>query len=149
MATVDVAPQAVSAAGELNGVGQLLLRVVGEKLEEGPAKQRLFDGLDCVLFVHVVDVGQSATVAFRRGSASVGRGRTVRAHLAVECDHATFVQFTMFRLLRNGLPDLFDDNGRSVLRKWVTRRLVIRGLFRHPGKLFRFLCFVATPDEEG
>lgn len=138
----------VTTVGELNGVARLLSRVIDEKLEE-PEKKRIFDRLDFVLAVHVVDVGQSASVAFRRGEATVSRGRSGPADLAVECDNATFVQFTMFRTGWRGLPDVFDENGRSVLRKLATGRLRIRGLVRHPAALYGFLCFVATAEEDG
>ena len=138
----------VTTVGELNGVARLLSRVIDEKLEE-PEKKRIFDRLDFVLAVHVVDVGQSASVAFRRGEATVSRGRSGPADLAVECDNATFVQFTMFRLGWRGIPNVLDDNARSVLRKVLTRKLVIRGLVRHLPALYGFLCFVATADEEG
>jgi hypothetical protein len=137
----------VTAVGELNGVARLLARVVDEKLEE-PEKKRVFDRLDFVLAVHVIDVGQSASVAFRRGEATVSRGRTGPVDLAVECDNATFLQFTMFRLGWRGLPNVFDTNGRSVLRKLLTGRLRIRGLLRHVPALYGFLCFVATADDE-
>jgi hypothetical protein len=143
----------VTRVGELNGVARLLARVVDEKLEE-PEKKRIFDRLDFVLSVHVVDVGQSASVTFRKGEATVTRGRPDfhlmkrrRADLVVECDNATFVQFTMFRLGWRGLPNVLDDNGRSVLRKLLTGRLRIRGLFRHLPSLYGFICFVATADE--
>ena len=138
----------VTTVGELNGVARLLSRVIDEKLEE-PEKKRIFDRLDFVLAVHVVDVGQSASVAFRRGEATVSRGRTGHVDLAVECDNATFVQFTMFRTGWRGLPDVFDANSRSVFAKLFTGRLRIRGLVRHLPALYGFLCFVATTEEEG
>lgn len=137
----------VTRAGELNGVARLLARVVDEKLEE-PEKKAIFDRLAFTLSVHVVDVGQSASVAFRKGEATVTRGKPGRADLAVECDNATFVQFTMFRTGWRGIPNVLDENGRSVLRKLLTGRLRIRGLVRHPGALYGFLCFVATADQE-
>ena len=138
----------VTKVGELNGVARLLARVVDEKLEE-PDKKRVFERMDFVLAVHVVDVGQSASVAFRRGEATVSKGRPGPADLAVDCDNATFIQFTMFRLGWRGIPNVFDDNGRSVLRKLLTGRLRIRGLLRHLPALYGFLCFVATADDEG
>jgi hypothetical protein len=138
----------VTTVGELNGVARLLARVVDEKLEE-PEKKRIFDRLNFVLAVHVTDVGQSASVAFRRGEATVSRGRPGKADLAVECDNATFVQFTMFRTGRWGLPDVLDDNARSVFAKLFTGRLRIRGLVRHLPALYGFLCFVATAEEDG
>jgi len=138
----------VTTVGELNGVARLLSRVIDEKLEE-PEKKRIFDRLDFVLAVHVVDVGQSASVAFRRGETTVSRGRTGHVDLAVECDNATFVQFTMFRTGWRGLPDVFDANARSVFAKLFTGRLRIRGLVRHLPALYGFLCFVATAEEGG
>jgi hypothetical protein len=136
----------VTTEGELNGVARLLARVVDEKLEE-PEKKRIFDRLDFVLSVHVTDVGQSASVAFRKGNAIVTKGRPGKADLAVECDNATFVQFTMFRMGKRGIPDLVDDNARSVFGKLLSRKLVIRGLVRHLPSLYGFLCFVASADE--
>jgi hypothetical protein len=136
----------VNKVGELNGVARLLARVVEEKLEE-PEKKRLFEKLDFVLAVHVADVGQSASIAFRNGEATVTRGREGRADLAVECDNSTFVQFTMVRSGWRGLPNVMDENGRSLLKKIATSRLRIRGMFRHPAALYGFLCFVASADD--
>ena len=136
----------VTTAGELNGVARLLARVVDEKLEE-PDKKRVFERMDFVLAVHVLDVGQSASVAFGKGEATVSKGRSGPADLAVECDNATFIQFTMFRLGWRGIPNVFDDNARSVLRKILTRQLRIRGLLRHLPALYAFLCFVATAED--
>lgn len=136
----------VNRAGDLNGVARLLARVVEEKLEE-PEKKRIFDRLDFVLGVHVVDVGQSASVTFARGDATVSRGRPGKADLVVECDNSTFVQFTMVRTGWRGLPNVLDDNGRSLLRKIVTGKLRIRGLLRHPAALYGFLSFVASPED--
>jgi hypothetical protein len=138
----------VTTEGELNGVARLLARVVDEKLEE-PEKKRIFDRLDFVLSVHVTDVGQSASVAFKKGDATVTKGLPGKADLAVECDNASFVQFTMFRTGWRGIPNLFDDNARSVFKKVLTHRLVIRGLVRHLPSLYGFLCFVASSDDEG
>ena len=138
----------VNKVGELNGVARLLARVVDEKLEE-PDKKRVFERMDFVLAVHVVDVGQSASVAFQKGEATVSKGLSGPADLAVECDNATFIQFTMFRLGWRGIPNVFDDNARSVLRKVLTRKLRIRGLLGHLPDLYAFLCFVATADEDG
>ena len=139
-------PSMVTTVGELNGVARLLARVVDEKLEE-PEKKRIFDRLDFVLSVHVTDVGQSASVAFQKGDATVTKGRPGKADLAVECDNASFVQFTMFRTGWRGIPNVFDDNARSVFKKVLTRKLVIRGLVRHLPSLYGFLCFVASSDE--
>ena len=147
MTTDRMTTGSVTRVGELNGVARLLARVVDEKLEE-PEKKAIFDRLDFTLSVHVVDVGQSASVTFGRGEATVTRGRPGRADLAVECDNATFVQFTMFRTGWRGIPNVVDGNGRSVLRKLATGKLRIRGLVRHPGALYGFLCFVATADPE-
>ena len=137
----------VTTVGELNGVARLLARVVDEKLEE-PEKKRIFDRLDFVLAVHVTDVGQSASVAFKKGEATVTKGRPGKADLAVECDNATFIQFTMFKVGWRGVPNVWDDHGRSVLKKLATGRLRIRGLVRHIPALYGFLCFVATADED-
>src|SRR4029079_9767068 len=104
----------VNTVGGLNGGGRLLARVIDEKLEE-PEKKRLVERVDFTLGVHVTDMGQSASVTFAGGGATVARGRSGRPDLAVECDNATFVQFTMFRLGRFGVPVVWDDNGRSVL----------------------------------
>lgn len=136
----------VNTIGELNGVGRLLARVVDEKLAE-PEKKRIFERLDFVLGVHVVDVGQSASVAFRGGEATVSRGREGKPDLAVECDNATFVQFTLVRTGWRGLPNVLDENGRSLLGKIATGQLRIRGMFRHVRSLYGFLCFVASADE--
>ena len=71
----------VTTVGELNGLGRLLGRVIDEKLEE-PEKKRLFERMRFTLGVHVTDMGQSASVTFAGGEATVARGRSGRPDLA-------------------------------------------------------------------
>jgi hypothetical protein len=141
----------VSASGKLNGVGSLLMRVIEEKLDESPAKRAIFDRLDLNVFVHVIDVGQSASVEFAahdgHGSARVSNGRLGKPDLRVECDHDTFIQFTLFSSIFGGWPNFFDDNGRTALRKIAKRQLVIRGMVRHSPGLLLFLRFLTITDE--
>lgn len=137
----------VRIEGKPNGVASLLARVVEEKLEEGPKKQAVFDKLSVNLFVHVTDMGQSATLAFDADGVTVSTGRRGRPQLRIECDNATFVQFTMFTLLPGGIPNFFDDNGKSAAVKLARRQLVIRGLVRHLGQLILLIRFLAIEDE--
>ena len=136
----------VTTVGELNGVARLLARVVDEKLEE-PDKKRVFERLDFVLAVHVVDVGQSASVAFPKGDATVSQGPAGQGRPGRRVRQRHFIQFTMFRTGWRGIPNVFDDNGRSVLHKVLTGSCVIRGLVRHLPALYGFLCFVATAED--
>lgn len=138
---------AVHIEGKPNGVASLLARVVEEKLEEAPGKRALFERLNVTVFVHVTDAGQSATLAFGPEGATLTTGRRGRPQLRIECDNATFVQFTMFTLLPGGVPDFFDDNGRQAAAKLFRRQLVIRGMFRHAGQLVTLLRFLAIEDE--
>jgi hypothetical protein len=138
---------AVRLEGKPNGVASLLARVVEEKLEEGPGKRALFEKLKVNVFVHVTDMGQSATLAFDGGGVTVSTGRRGRPQLRIECDNATFVQFTMFTLLPGGIPNFFDDNGKTAAAKLLRRQLVIRGLFRHLVPLIVLLRFLAIEDE--
>jgi hypothetical protein len=137
----------VRLEGKPNGVASLLARVVEEKLEEGPAKRASFDRLKLNVFVHVTDMGQSSTMAFGPDGATISTGRRGRPDLRIECDNATFVQFTMFTLLPGGIPNFFDDNGRTAAAKLLRRQLVIRGLVRHLGQLIVLLRFLAIEDE--
>lgn len=142
---------AVQGEGDLNGVAELFKVVLEEKLEDGPYKARQLAHMNLDVLVHVVDVGQSATMGFRRddgGTATVSSGGTRKADLKVECDNETVTQFTMFRLLPGGVPNFFDENGRSVVGKLLTRKLVIRGLVRHLWGLVLFIRLFSIPQDE-
>ena len=138
---------AVRLEGKPNGVASLLARVVEEKLEEGPGKRALFERLKVNVFVHVTDMGQSATLAFGPDGVTVSTGRRGHLQLRIECDNTTFVQFTMFTLLPGGIPNFFDDNGKAAATKLVRRQLVIRGLVRHLGQLILLIRFLAIEDD--
>lgn len=133
---------------ELNGVGELLAVVIAEKLDEGPYKQAQFRRMELNVLLHVTDVGQAATMDFAKGTVTVSDGATGKADLKVDCDNETVTQFTTFTLLPGGLPNFFDANGRSIVKKLLTRKLIIRGLIRHLPGLILFIRLFSIPEDE-
>jgi hypothetical protein len=145
------APAVLRATDELNGVAELFRMVIEEKLEEGPYKCRQFARMRLNVLVHVVDVGQSASMDFQRGGAGSvtvrSGGDLGKADLKIDCDNETVTQFAMFTLLPGGMPNFFDANGRSVVVKLLARKLIIRGLIRHLWGLVLFIRLFSIPDE--
>jgi hypothetical protein len=49
--------------------------------------------------------------------------------------------------LRAGLPDVAHPVGRAIVRDLVARRLVVRGLLRHPIRLARLTSLLSVAEE--
>jgi hypothetical protein len=137
----------VAGSGELNGVAELLIGVIEEKLEENEFKRRTFRHMRLNVLLHVVDVGQAATMDFKKGTCIVSTGAAGKSKLRVECNNETVTQFTCFTLLPGALPNFFDSNGLSIVGKILTRKLVIHGLIRHLIGTILFIRLFSIPKD--
>jgi hypothetical protein len=66
----------------------------------------------------------------------------------VRSDAETLLALTTAPLLA-GLPDVRSPEGRAVLGRLLGRRLVVRGLVRHPVRLTRLTALLSVADGAG
>jgi hypothetical protein len=77
-----------------------------------------------------------------------GDGDVPDAHVRVRADSERLLAITSAPL-RLGLPDPMRSEGRAVLRDLVLRRVLVRGLLRHPIRVARFTSLLSVADGGG
>jgi hypothetical protein len=120
---------------EPNGLAAMLGGLIAANLAAHPERARDLNR-GATYSVLTTDAGVSASIRLSRGTATIRNGVVRRAQVRIEADSGTLVGLSAVPL-RFGLPDVRAGDGREVLRKLIGRRLRVRGLLLHPGKLAR------------
>jgi hypothetical protein len=120
---------------EPNGLASMLAGLVEANLERHPGRRALVR--DAVFDLFAPDAGVAATIETRGGTVRVRGGvHPDGAHISVEASSDKLLLLASMPL-RAGFPDVLTHEGRIVLRHVLARRIRIRGLLRHPGRLSR------------
>ena len=124
------------ADAEPNGLADLVGRLIETNLEVHPGRRGLLR--DTVVELSASDAAITATIRLSTDRVAVSNGSAEgRPHLRLAADAYDLVELASAPL-RFGLPDVFDAEGRSVLRRIATRHVRVSGMFRHPIRLSRF-----------
>jgi hypothetical protein len=127
-----------------SGLASMLADLLDQNLRRDPARARLLRPSVAVLEAPDADV-----VVFLRVGADgvrVGDGDVPDAHVRIRADAERLLSLTTVPL-RGGLPDGLRPEGRTVLRDLLARRLVVRGLFRHPVRLARLTSLLSVAED--
>ena len=120
---------------EPGGLAQMIGGLIAQNLERDPGRRALLTG--GVVAVSAPDAQVAVTVRMGPGDVVVSDGVSRDAHVVVTADSGLLLRMTASPL-RMGLPDVFTKQGRAVLGDVLTRRVRIRGLLGHPGRLAAF-----------
>lgn len=120
---------------EPNGIAALLGALLEANVAAHPERRRYLSP-PATYVVEASDVSVAATIRIAREGIRIQNGRMPEPDVAVEGTSAMLVGLSSVPV-RLGLPDLTTADGRSVVRNLLARRMRVKGLLRHPGKLAR------------
>jgi hypothetical protein len=124
------------ADAEPTGLADLVGRLIQTNLEAEPDRRDLL--LDAVVLLTATDAAIEATVTLSNAGVAVANGPAGRRpHLVIAADAYDRIELAGAPL-RFGFPDVLDPQGRSVIRRIVTRHVRVSGMVRHPIRLSRF-----------
>jgi hypothetical protein len=124
------------ADAEPNGLADLVGRLIQTNLEAEPDRRGLLH--DAVVLLTATDAAIEATVTVSNAGVAVSNGSAGRRpHLVLAADAYDLIELAGAPL-RFGFPDVMDPQGRSVIRRIVTRHVRVSGMVRHPIRLSRF-----------
>ncbi len=124
------------ADAEPNGLADLVGRLIQTNLEAEPDRRGLLH--DAVVLLTATDAAIEATVILSSAGVAVSNGSAGRQpHLVLAADAYDLIELAGAPL-RFGFPDVLDPQGRSVIRRIVTRHVRVSGMVRHPIRLSRF-----------
>lgn len=120
---------------EPNGLAAMLGALIQANLTAHPDRARYLTG-SAVLSIRAPDAEVGVSIRLSAGRVAIRNGVVGRAHVRIEADSGSLIGLSAVPL-RFGLPDVAAKEGRAVIRDVIGRRLRIRGLLVHPGKLAR------------
>ena len=124
------------ADAEPNGLADLVGRLIETNLEAEPDRRALLR--DTVVRLTASDAAIEATITLSSAGVDVSNGPSGRRpHLVIAADAYDLIELAGAPL-RFGFPDALHPQGRSVIRRIVTRRVRVSGMLRHPIRLSRF-----------
>ncbi|HEY3210935.1 MAG TPA: hypothetical protein VGL18_14315 [Actinomycetota bacterium] len=118
-----------------NGLASMLGGLLEGNLSAHPDRERLLSSV-ATYGIRAPDVGVEISIRLAPGKVTVRNGIVGKPEVVVETDAETLVGLSSVPL-KFGLPDIATREGREVNRKLLRRRLKVKGLFLHPGKLAR------------
>jgi hypothetical protein len=120
---------------EPNGLASMLGGLIQANLAAHPERATHL-ARPAIFSIHAPDAGVGVSIRLSAGRVAVRNGMVRMAHVRIEADSGSLFGLSAVPL-RFGLPDLATREGRAVIGDVFWRRLRIRGMLLHPGKLAR------------
>lgn len=120
---------------EPNGLAAMLGGLIQANLSAHPDRGRSLTRT-AVFSICAPDAEVGVSIRLSAGRVAIRNGVVGRAHVRIEADSGSLIGLSAVPL-RFGLPDVTTREGRAVIRDVIGRRLRIRGMLVHPGKLAR------------
>ena len=112
------------------GLPVMLADLIRQNIEKRPDKIKPFESLEAKVLIEIPDIQISAGLKFHLGKLTVSRGLSGKPDLHILTDSATILDLSLLKI-RLGLPYFFDKNGFKILKKILSREIVINGLLRN------------------
>jgi hypothetical protein len=112
------------------GLPVMLADLIRQNIEKRPDKIKPFESLEAKVLIEIPDIQISAGLEFHRGKLTVSRGLSGKPDLHILTNSATILDLSLLKI-KLGLPYFFDKNGFKILKKILSREIVINGLLRN------------------
>ena len=120
-----------------NGLAAMLADLMRQNLEQKPEKAKAFAWLKGSVAITARDAEVSLTLFFNRGSCVIFDGVVGQPDLHVEANSDVILNLSNAPL-RFGLPDPLSEESKDLVKKLLSREVVIHGLAFHPLTLILF-----------
>lgn len=138
----------VQVADDVNGTGVVLYGLISEKVAKDPRAAHIARRIGRPVIVRNVDDGAEASVVPGSIATTIVNGRAANPVVCVEATVDQLLNLSQLEMRRGGLwpIGLFTGRGARILLQIATGKLKVRGLLRHPFRVFRFLALVSVAD---
>jgi len=121
---------------EENGLANILFDLIRQNIERRPEKINDLQRLNTTVGILANDIDVSVLLRFQNGQLIIDDKISEEPEIKITTDSETILDLSRIRIV-GGLPYYFDETGRGIIKKLLSGRLKIRGLFAHPIKLTR------------
>jgi len=112
------------------GLPVMLADLIRQNIEKRPDKIKPFESLEAKVLIEIPDIQTSAGLEFQRGRLILSKGLSGKPDLHILTDSLTILDLSLLKI-KLGLPYFFDKNGFKILKKILSRRIIIKGLLRN------------------
>ncbi|MDI6762532.1 MAG: hypothetical protein QME83_05800 [Thermodesulfobacteriota bacterium] len=112
------------------GLAVMLSDLIRQNLDQNPGKIKLFNSLDARVLIEARDIQITVGLKFKQERLTISEGFSVKPDLHIIAGSSTILDLCLLKI-KFGLPYFFDKAGFKVLKKLLTRELIIKGLLRH------------------
>lgn len=136
----------VQVADDVNGTGAVLFALISEKVAKDPRVADVARVIGRPVTVRNMDDGAEATVVPGLITTRIINGSTANPIVCVEATVDQLLDLSQLEMRRGGLwpIGLFTGRGLRILLQIASGKLRVRGLFRHPFAVFRFIALVSV-----
>lgn len=125
--------EVVLAEGDdASGLASMMGTLLAQNVERVPRRYEDFRRVDSDVLIDVKDLGEAITLSFSGDRCTIHNGRTGSPRVSITTDSETLMRLSMLHIGPLGLPNYFDEPGRSVLTAMRTGKLRIRGMHHVP-----------------
>jgi hypothetical protein len=130
---------------EANGITGLLGGLLSENLDRFGDRRRVAEKMTAPIAVQSRDTAESTTVVFGPHGLAMHNGVVGVPAVTVEAGVDEILKLSQLKMACGGYVPVgfLTKTGVSVLWGLLTRKLVVKGLLRHPLKAFRFIALVS------
>lgn len=114
-----------------NGLAMMLQGLLAENLASSDCKRRDFERISSTFALVAPDADVTVTLVFSSGRCTLYDGLRHEPDLVITTDSDKIPELSLLSM-RHGLPWLFDEHGKQLVRALVKRELRIDGLLRLP-----------------
>jgi hypothetical protein len=125
MAQINFAPGI-----EDGGMATMMADIIKGNLKEKPDRENDFNAINGNIYLMAEDAEVEMTMAFNNGNMVVHNGKVGNPKLCIVTDSNTLLDLAKINI-KFGMPYYFDAAGREVVKKLLTRKLKISGMFTH------------------
>ena len=122
-------PEVVLADGEnASGLASMMGTLLAQNVERSPQKFDDFRRVESSVLIDVSDLGEAITLSFIGDRCTIHNGARGHARVRIRTDSDTLMALSQLHIGRLGLPNYFDESGKTVLRAMSKGKLRIGGM---------------------
>ncbi len=109
------------------GLAVMVADLIRQNIEAKPAKKKYLNKLNNKVSINASDAGVSITLKFSKGKLTISGEEEEDAPVRITTDSQTILDLSAIKIIC-GIPWFFDSQGLKIVKKMLTRELIIKGM---------------------
>ena len=105
----------IAKGSEDSAMAGMLGNLLQQNIAQSPVKEAIFRAMKTVVVLHIEDIDMALTMDFRNGHLVLYDGAVLPPKIKI-CTESAYVMDLSGVSIRFGLPYLFDEKGKEVLK---------------------------------